>query len=98
MEDGEYIKDLEGLVLFLAKNYEATKEMYFDSHLKTCSVSNPNRRDLTDDEQREWQRFPLIQGSRLQSIISQIAKTNKPMPKNITETVNRFTSFTDHDN
>ena len=78
LSDAEYIQELEGLVCFLAGCYEKTKETYFDKHMETCSVANPNRRDLTESEQSEWQRFPMIQGLRLQHIISDIAKANKP--------------------
>jgi hypothetical protein len=90
--DADYIKELEGLICFLAGCYEKTKETYFDKHLHTCSVANPNRRDLTDAEQSEWQRFPMIQGTRLQNIISAIAKANKPTPIDAQGLLERFTA------
>lgn len=90
LSNAEYIRELEGLVCFLAGCYEKTKEIYFDKHMETCSVANPNRRDLTEAEQSEWQRFPMIQGSRLQHIISDIAKANKPTPKDAQGLLRRF--------
>jgi len=90
LSDAEYIQELEGLVCFLAGCYEKTKEIYFDKHMETCSVANPNRRDLTEAEQSEWQRFPMIQGSRLQHIISDIAKANKPTVKDAKGLLRRF--------
>jgi hypothetical protein len=92
LSDADYIKELEGLICFLAGCYEKTKETYFDKHLHTCSVANPNRRDLTDAEQSEWQRFPMIQGTRLQNIISAIAKANKPIPIDAQGLLERFTA------
>lgn len=92
LSDAEYIQELEGLVCFLAECYEKTKETYFDKHMETCSVANPNRRDLTEAEQSEWQRFPMIQGSRLQHIVSDIAKSNKPTPKDVQGLLRRFTA------
>jgi hypothetical protein len=92
LSDADYIKELEGLICFLAGCYEKTKETYFDKHLHTCSVANPNRRDLTDAEQSEWQRFPMIQGTRLQNIISAIAKANKPTPIDAQGLLERFTA------
>lgn len=83
LSDAEYIKELESAVCFLARCYEKTKEIYFDKHMNTSSVANHNRRELTDAEQSEWQRFPMIQGSRLQHIVSDIAKSNKPNPSDI---------------
>ncbi len=90
MSDAEYIKELEGFVCFLAGCYELTKEVYFDKHMKTCSVSNPDRRELTESEQREWQRFPMIQGTALQHIVSDMAKENKPPPKDAQGMLRRF--------
>ena len=90
LSDADYIKELEGLVCFLAACYEKTLEVYHDTHLKTCSVANPERRELTDCEKSEYRRFPLIQGFRLQRIVSDISKANKPTPKNIQALVNRF--------
>jgi hypothetical protein len=90
LSDAEYIQELEGLVCFLARCYEKTLEVYHDTHLKTCSVANPERRELTDCEKSEYRRFPLIQGFRLQRIISDISKANKPNPINIQALVSRF--------
>jgi hypothetical protein len=90
LSDAKYIQELEGLVCFLAGCYEKTKETYFDKHMETCSVANPNRRDLTEAEQSEWQRFPMIQGSRLQHIVSDIAKANKPTSKDVQGLLRRF--------
>ena len=90
LSDADYIQELEGLICFLAGCYEKAKETYFDKHMETCSVANPNRRDLTDAEQSEWQRFPMIQGTRLQHIVSDIAKANKPTPKDIQGLLSRF--------
>jgi len=92
LSDAEYIKELEGLVCFLAGCYEKTKETYFDKHMYTCSVTNPNRRNLSEAEQSEWQRFPMIQGSILQHIVSDIAKANKPTPKDVQGLLRRFTA------
>lgn len=92
LSDAEYIQELERLVCFLAGSYEKTKETYFDKHMETCSVANPNRRDLTEAEQSEWQRFPMIQGSRLQHIVSDIAKENKGTPKDVQGLLRRFTA------
>ncbi len=92
LSDAEYIKELEGLVCFLAGCYEKTKETYFDKHMETCSITNPNRRDLTEAEEREWQRFPMIQGTRLQHVVSNIVKVNKPTPKDIQGLLRRFTA------
>jgi len=92
LSDAEYIQELEGLVCFLAGCYEKTKETYFDKHMETCSVANPNKRDLTEAEQSEWQRFPMIQGSILQHIVSDIAKANKPTPKDVQGLLRRFTA------
>jgi hypothetical protein len=90
LPDADYIKELEGLICFLARCYEKTKETYFDKHLHTCSVANPDRRDLTDAEQSEWQRFPMIQGTRFQNIITAIAKANKPTPIDSQSLLERF--------
>lgn len=90
MKDEDYIKELEGLICFLAGCYEVNKITYFDQHLKTCSVSNPNRRELTDAEKSEYMRFPLIQGSRLQNIVYNLYETKKPMPKKLEETLKRY--------
>lgn len=90
LDDQAYINELEGLVCFLAQVYEKLKDTYFDAHMKTCSIDNPNRRDLTDAEQSEWQRFSLIQGGKLQNIISHFAKTNKPRPTDIDKALERF--------
>lgn len=90
LSDADYIKELEGLVCFLSTCYEKTLEVYHDTHLKTCSVANPERRELTDCEKSEYRRFPLIQGFRLQRIVSDISKANKPTPKNIQALVSRF--------
>ena len=90
LSDADYIKELEGIICFLAGCYDKTKEIYFDKHMNTCSVSNPNRRDLTDAEQSEWQRFPMIQGMKLQHVISDIAKANKPKPNDVDGVLRRF--------
>ena len=90
MKDEDYIKQLEGFVCFLAQCYEQSKEVYFDKHMKTCSVGNPDRRDLTEAEQSEWQRFPMIQGTRLQNIVSEIAKCDKPRPSDTNAMIKRF--------
>ncbi len=90
LDDQTYINELEGIVCFLAQTYEKLKDTYFDAHMKTCSIDNPNRRDLTDAEQSEWQRFSLIQGGKLQNIISHFAKTNKPRPTDIDKALERF--------
>lgn len=90
LSDADYIKELEGLVCFLARCYEKTKEAYFDKHMAACSVANPNRRDLTDAENSEWQRFPMIQGTKLQKVVSEIAESNKHAPKNIEGLMKRF--------
>ena len=90
LSDADYIKELEGIICFLAGCYDKTKEIYFDKHMNTCSVSNPNRRDLTDAEQSEWQRFPMIQGTKLQHVISNIAKANKPNPNDVDSMMSRF--------
>lgn len=90
ISDSEYIKDLEGLVCFLAGCYEEAKKIYFDAHMNTSSVSNPNRRDLTEAEQSEWQRFPMIQGSVLQNIVSKIVESKKQPPINIQGLLKRF--------
>lgn len=80
LPDSEYIKELEGLVCFLARCYEKTKQVYFEKHLETCSVANPERRDLTDVEKSELHRFPLVQGTKLQQIVTDISNANKPDP------------------
>lgn len=90
ISDSDYIKELESVVCFLAKCYEKAKNTYFDTHLETCSLSNPNRRDLSESEMSEWQRFPLIQGSRLQDMVSDFAKSEKPNPNNIHGMFERF--------
>jgi len=90
LSDTDYIKELEGIICFLAGCYDKTKEIYFDKHMNTCSASNPNRRDLTDAEQSEWQRFPMIQGTKLQHVISDIAKANKPNPNDVDSMLRRF--------
>ena len=95
LNDAEYINELEWLVCFLARCYEKTKETYFDKHMVTCSVANQNRRDLTEAEQSEWQRFPMIQGSTLQNIVSDIAKANKPTPKDVQSLLRRFNDLED---
>jgi len=73
LDDKTYIEDLEGLVCFLAKTYEKLKDTYWLNHLKTCGVDNPKRRDLTECEKSELNRFSLIQGSRLQKRVKQLA-------------------------
>jgi hypothetical protein len=90
LSDADYIKELEGLVCFLAGCYQKTLEVYHETHLKTCSVANPERRELTACEESEYRRFPLIQGFILQRIVSDISKANKPTPKNIQALVSRF--------
>lgn len=69
LTDAEYIKELEGMLRVMARFYESCKETYFDKHLQTCSITNPDRRELTDAENSEWQRFPLVQGMKLQNIV-----------------------------
>ena len=90
LDDQTYINELEGVVCFLAQTYEKLKDTYFDAHMKTCSITNPNRRDLTDNEQKEWQRFTLIQGGKLQNIVRHFAETNKPRPNDIDKALERF--------
>ena len=90
LDDQAYINELEGLVCFLAQTYEKLKDTYFDAHMETCSIMNPNRRDLTENEQKEWQRFTLIQGSKLQNIVRHFAETNKPRPNDIDKALTRF--------
>lgn len=57
----DQVFDLSSLVIFLSKAYIDSKDEYYDKHLHTCSFSNPNRRELTDVENDEIMRFPLIQ-------------------------------------
>jgi len=90
LSDAEYIKELEGITCFLAGCYEKAKETYVDRHLNTCSASNPGRRELSDSELDELSRFPMIQGSRLQAMVKNIASANKPVPTNIESVFNRF--------
>lgn len=90
ISDAEYIRELEGLVCFLSGCYEKAKNTYHDKHLETCSRANPNRRDLTECEQNEWQRFPLIQGTKLQHVILDISQSKKPTPENIDGFLKRF--------
>ena len=89
ISDKEYIEDLEGIINILAKSYETNADTFFYQHLKTCSNSNPNRRDLTKCEESEISRFSLFEG-RLQNIIKKFAKKDKGNPKNIEETVKRY--------
>ena len=63
MDQQEYIEQLEAMVYFIASAYEAGKYQYHDKHLETCSVDNPNRREITDQEWNEIGRFPQIQGA-----------------------------------
>ena len=90
INDQSYIKDLEGLVCFLSRTYEKLKNTYWLDHLKTCAIDNPERRDLTECEKNELNRFSLIQGSRLQKIVQQFAETNKPTPQAIDDTLKRY--------
>ena len=90
LDDQTYINELEGIVCFLAQTYEKLKDTYFDSHMKTCDITNPNRRNLTEAEHKEWQRFTLIQGSKLQNIVRHFAETNKPRPNHIDKALERF--------
>ncbi len=90
ISDADYIKELEGFARFLASCYEKAKETYFDKHMETSSVANPNRRDLTEAEQKEWQRFPLVQGLIVQDAVSKIAKSNKPNPIDLKQMMKRF--------
>ena len=77
----------------MAQVYEKLKGTYFDAYMKTCSIDNPNRRQLTEHEQSEWQRFSLVQGGKLQNIVSHFASANKPRPNDIDATLHRFTSL-----
>ena len=61
----KYIQSLESLVCFYASCYEACRETYQTKHYKTCSISNPNRRELTESEINDLMNFPQIQGSRM---------------------------------
>ena len=88
-----YIEQLEGIVCFLAGCYEKAKETYFDTHMKVCSNSNPERRELTECEQKEWQKFPIIQGTRIKTIVSEISKLNIPPPDNIEDFFTKFKSI-----
>jgi len=89
-KDEAYIKELEGLVCFLAKCYQRTKQTYFADHMYTCSTLNPDRRDLTKAEQSEWTRFPLIQGMSLQNTVKEFAESDKPNPVDLDNTKERF--------
>jgi hypothetical protein len=90
LDDQTYINELEGIVCFLAQTYQQLKETYFTSHMKTCDITNPNRRDLTENEHKEWQKFTLIQGGKLQNIVKHFAETNKPRPNDIDKALTRF--------
>ena len=68
--------DFKSILVMLAKHYIDCKERYFDRHMKTVSVSNPNRRELTVFEQSEWMSFPLIQGTKLQDVVKNISENN----------------------
>lgn len=90
LTDAEYIKELEGMLRVMATFYQSCKETYFDKHFKTCSRANPDRRELTMVEHSEWQRFPLIQGTKLQHIVLTIAKSEKDNPEKIDAMIARF--------
>ena len=82
MTDKEYVEDLEGLVHFLAEIYEKVSQTYLYENLKTAS-----KRKLTKAEQSEINRFPLIQGHKLQRIVRELAQKEKPNPKNLEQTL-----------
>ena len=88
----DYIKQLEGLVCALANCYEKCKETYFDKHLNTASRANENRRDLTEQEQSEINRFPLIQGTANQFAVEKMSKSNKKPTMSLTELANCVTA------
>ena len=85
-----YTLELEGLLCFIAGCYEKAKETYFDKHMETCSVSNLSRRELTDAEQSEWQRFPMVQGTVLQNAVSKISVSKKTAPIDLKRFMDRF--------
>ncbi len=95
LSDSEYIKELEALVCFLASSYNACKEVYMDSHLETCSVSNPNRRSLTESEQNEINKFPLIQGTPNIMAIEKLAKAKKKITIPLTRLTEKILSHED---
>ena len=76
MNDKEYISQLEGLVCFLANVYKKNEEEFHGKHIKTCSVTNSERRDLTEQEKDELSRFSAIQGSKIRWSIDRIARFN----------------------
>lgn len=92
IQDKEYIKDLEFMVSFLADSYQVLADRYFYKHMKTASITNPDRRDLTESEKKEWMTFPLIQGHRMQSIVKKLSEQEKEKPTRLDDTVERFTN------
>lgn len=90
MSDEEYIIGLEFFVHFLSKVYSQCKDTYHDKNLGISSILNPNRRQLTQCEQDEWSKFPLIQGIKLQNYVSSFANTVKRTPIELDEFVKRY--------
>ena len=76
MSNEEYIKQLEGLVCFLASCYDGNQEEFQGKHFKTCSIDNPERRELTNSELDELSRFVQIQGTRNILAVKNLAQLN----------------------
>jgi len=70
----KYIKTLESLVCFYASCYEACKNEYQSKYFKICSSSNPDRRELTEQEKGVLMKFPQIQGSKMILATAKLAK------------------------
>lgn len=86
MSDQEYIKGLEYLVKSFANAYQVNFEKFYWENFKTCSITNPNRRELTELEKTIIMRFTTYQGS-FRKKVKQIANLKIEQPENLTKTV-----------
>ncbi len=73
-ETGNYIRHLEHLVFFLAACYQKNEYVFRSKHLETCASDNPERRELTEQEWSEFNRFATVQGFRNRKSIKTLSE------------------------
>ena len=71
MTNEEYIQELEALVCFYAKAYEANADIFY----------RPKSFPITDKEKENLMKFSSIQGSRQRFGVEKLSKINIPRTK-----------------
>ena len=89
MDDAEYIEGLEFLVSILADVYQKNFDKFYWKNFETCSITNPNRRDLTELEKEIIMTFTTFQGGT-RSEVKKMSKIKITQPKNINKTIEKF--------